>query len=132
MDDTLRITTDALHWIMAEAEASADEICGLLLGDPAIARACRNVHPDPSRFFEVDPAALLRAHRQTRMGSRRVVGFYHSHPSGWAYPSIGDAEGAEPDGAIWLIVAGNQAGAWQAVADGPVHGRFKPLRLLMT
>lgn len=132
MGDTLRITTEALHWIMAEADASQDEICGLLLGDPALAIACRNVHPDPSRFFEIDPAALLRAHRRSRLGHGEVVGFYHSHPSGWAYPSEGDAAGAEPDGAIWLIVAGNQAGAWRAVADGPVHGRFQPLSLIMT
>ena len=115
--------------IVAEAGASADEVCGLLLGDPAEARACANVHPEPARHFEIDPAALLRAHREARVGGAAVIGHYHSHPSGDPTPSVTDAAGAAPDGAIWLIVGGGEARAWRSVECGTVHDRFDPVEI---
>jgi desampylase len=128
MGDTLRISSAALDRIVAEAAASADEICGLLLGDPAETRACRNVHPEPARHFEIDPAALLRAHRDARAGGAAVIGHYHSHPSGDPTPSRTDAANASPDGSIWLIVGvGGEARAWIARAGGSVHGTFDPV-----
>ncbi len=129
MGDTLRISSAALRRIVAEAAASADEICGLLLGDPAQALACANVHPEPSRHFEIDPAALLRVHRDARAGGAAVIGHYHSHPSGDPRPSLTDAAGASLDGAIWLIVGGGEARAWVAREGGAVHGRFDPVRI---
>jgi desampylase len=129
MGDTLRISSAALDRIVADAAGSADEICGLLLGDPAQARACRNLHPEPARHFEIDPAALLRAHREARAGGAAVIGHYHSHPSGDPTPSRADAAGAPPDRSIWLIVGGGEARAWVAVDDGSVHGRFDPVRI---
>lgn len=129
MDDTLRISSAALARVRAAAAASRDEICGLLLGDPADARACRNVHAQPARHFEIDPAELLRAHRAARGGGPRVIGCYHSHPSGNAAPSATDAANANPDGTIWLIVAGGAVRAWRAVAGGAVHDRFDPVEI---
>ncbi len=126
MVDTLRISSAALRQIVAEADASGEEICGLLLGDPAAARACQNVHPEPARHFEIDPAALLRAYREARGGGAAVVGHYHSHPSGDSTPSPTDAASAEPDGMIWLIVGNGEARAWRAVEHGAVHDRFDP------
>jgi proteasome lid subunit RPN8/RPN11 len=129
MDDTLRISRTALARIVAEAAASQDEVCGLLLGDPAEALACRNVHPQPVRHFEIDPAALLAAHRTARAGGPDVIGCYHSHPSGDATPSPTDAASAPPDGSVWLIAANGAARAWRAVAQGAVHGRFDPVEI---
>lgn len=108
------------------------EVCGLLLGDGACVLAiepCRNVVADPACRFEIDPAALLAAHRQARGGGPAVIGCYHSHPGGRAEPSPRDAADAAPDGAIWLVAAGDRLTAWRAVADGPLHGRFEPLDL---
>lgn len=131
MDRTLRISRSALVAIRAEAGAADDEICGLLLGaDVAEARGCRNVHPHPAHHFEIDPAALLAAHRAARLGGPAVVGHYHSHPSGDASPSATDARAARPDGAIWLIVGGAALRAWIAVRDGTVHGRFDPVAIV--
>lgn len=134
MDMTLRISRSLLEWLVAEAGANKEEICGLLLrsADGGIgARPCANVHPMPATRFELDPAALLSAHRAARKGGDTVVGHYHSHPSGDAMPSLTDAAQAAADGAIWLIVAGNgEARAWRAVGDGAVHGRFDPLTIL--
>ena len=105
----------------------------MLLGDPAGARACPNVHAEPSRHFEIDPAALLRAHREARAGGAAVIGHYHSHPSGDPTPSRTDAASAAPDGAIWLIVGRglgvDGARAWVAVEGGALHGRFDPVRI---
>ncbi|QKS02175.1 M67 family metallopeptidase [Sphingomonas sp. CL5.1] len=131
---TLRISRSLLRRLVAEAGANREEICGLLLRAPdgsIGARPCANVHPMPATRFELDPAALLAAHRAARMGGDAVIGHYHSHPSGDAMPSRTDAAQAA-DGAIWLIVAGNgEARAWRAVGDGAVHGRFDPLTILI-
>ena len=129
----LRISSMILERITAEAIASPDrEVCGLLLGtgDRVLeARSCRNVAADPAVRFEIDPAALLAAHRRGRNGGPVPVGCYHSHPTGRAAPSPRDAADAAPDGGIWLIAAGGRVTAWRAVADGPVHGRFLPLTI---
>jgi len=144
----VRISRFLLDRIVAEAAASADEVCGLLLGEmspregggpdcvPAFAGThvaaalpYRNVAGDPSRRFEIDPAALITAHRASRNGGPPIVGHYHSHPGGDPRPSPHDAAAAHADGAIWLIVSGQKARAWRAVRDGAVHGRFDPVDL---
>ncbi len=126
------IARSLLDRIIMLAAATPDEICGLLLGGAgrieAIAPA-PNVAPDPARHFELDPAVLLAAHRQARTGGLAVIGHYHSHPSGVAMPSATDLACAAPDGSLWLIVAGTQAGLWSALPDtqGQVH--FVPATL---
>jgi proteasome lid subunit RPN8/RPN11 len=115
------------HDLVAAAAASADEICGLLLGrgdriEHAV--ACRNLAKTPGTRFELDPAALLAAHRAARVGGPAVLGHYHSHPSGDARPSPRDAADAAPDGSLWLIVAAGTVTAWRAVVNGMLHGRF--------
>lgn len=69
------------------------------------ARACANVAPDPLRHFEIDPAALIAAHRASRAGGLAVLGYFHSHPNGLARPSATDARAAAGDGRIWAILA---------------------------
>lgn len=129
------ISSTAIARILAAAAASSDrEICGLLLGaGNAIeeARACANVAADPTRRFELDPAALLAAHRVARGGGPAIIGHYHSHPSGLAVPSQRDASSAAADGAIWLIVANGEVRAWRAVERGSLHGRFDPVEWLV-
>ena len=132
MVDMLEIATELLDRLRCEAAASPAEICGLLFGDPsriADARTCRNVDPQPAHRFEIDPAALHAAHRAQRAGGARMIGCYHSHPSGDALPSVTDADAAAPDGSVWLIVAAAEVRAWRATAHGAVHGRFDPVDL---
>ena len=130
------ISSDILGRIAAETKADPHrEICGLLLGREGTieeARACRNVAADPATRFEIDPAALLAAHRAARSGGRAVIGCYHSHPSGSARPSPRDAADAAPDGSLWLIASATAITAWCAVADGAIHGRFVPVGLRVT
>jgi proteasome lid subunit RPN8/RPN11 len=130
---TVTISSDALDFLLISAESSPDrEICGLVLGEgDHIARLvpCSNVAAEPWHRFEIDPAALIAAHRAARSGRPAVIGHYHSHPTGLAEPSPRDAADAVPDGSIWLIAGGNQVTAWRAVAAGRRHGRFDPLDL---
>ena len=127
------ISSDALDFIRKSAAASPDfEVCGLLLGEGdhiVAAVACANVAAEPGHRFEIDPAALIAAHRAARAGGPGVVGHYHSHPTGLAEPSPRDAADAAPDGSIWLIAGGAAVTAWRAVAAGERHGRFDRLAL---
>ena len=81
--------------LLAAARARhPQEACGLLLGrEQAIAsiRECANVHPQPERHFEIDPQALIDAHRAARSGGPEIVGYWHSHPVGPPEPSATDA-----------------------------------------
>lgn len=127
MGMTPRLSSETLIDLFAAANASPDaEICGLLLGEGAqiAARPATNVAVDPSRFFEIDPATLIAAHRAARDGGPAIVGHYHSHPSGNPDPSQRDAADAAPDGSLWLILTRDRARLWRAVPQGRVHGRF--------
>ncbi len=129
-----RVVPEVLAEILAHAEAAApDEACGLLIGtgsDILSATPAANVAADPSRSFEIDPATLLRVHREGRGQGRRVVGWYHSHPNGSAHPSATDAARAVEDGKLWLIAAAGVVSAWRAERGGGLHDRFTAVALL--
>jgi len=117
----------------AAKAAHPNEACGLLFGAADAVTECavtRNVAEDPTRCFEVDPSALFAALRGERAGGQRLVGYWHSHPSGDATPSQADAVLAQPDDKLWLIVAGETVRAWRSGADG-LHGRFAPVILAL-
>lgn len=125
----VEISSTLVARLLAAAAASPDvEICGLLFGTPARivdALACRNVAPDPRTAFEVDPAALIAAHRAARGGGPAIVGCYHSHPNGAPLPSPRDAAAAAPDGSVWVIICASDIGCFRAVEDGEYHGGFE-------
>ena len=123
------IASTALDEVKRHAAASPGvEVCGLLVGLPgsvARAEAARNVAARPERGFEIDPATLLRVHREVRSTGGAVVGHYHSHPNGSAAPSRTDAARAAEDGQLWVIVAGDAATGWTMTASG-----FAPVELI--
>lgn len=97
------------------------EICGLLFGTERTIEAVKpveNVAMDPSRRFEIDPAALIAAHRAQRHGGPTLIGHFHSHPTGLAEPSPRDEAEAAGDGALWLILGAGQAGLWRSETPG--------------
>ncbi len=125
----ITVTSGVLATLLEEAtRAHPQECCGLLLGaaDGVVLAAVPtpNVHPQPERHFEIDPAALIAAHRAARSGGPAVLGYYHSHPTGRPEPSATDLAAASGDGRIWAIVAAGAVRLWRDAQYG-----FEPLPL---
>jgi proteasome lid subunit RPN8/RPN11 len=122
----LEVTSGAMATLRTEAaKAAPRECCGLLLGREGrieAAQTSANVHPEPLRHFEIDPAALIAAHRAARAGGPELIGYFHSHPAGHPRPSAVDCEHSSGDGRAWAIVAAGEVTFWR---DGE-HG-FEPL-----
>jgi len=120
------VARSVIDVLVAEAAARApDEACGLLLGSSnhiAAAISCTNVHPTPRTHFEIDPAALIAAHKAERAGGSAIVGYWHSHPAGSALPSTTDRASASGDGKVWAIVAAGEVAFWRDCPPG-----FEPL-----
>lgn len=133
MGSPVAISRTLLDAILANVHRDPTrERCGLLLGDTQAIldfAPTANIHATPERHFEIDPAALIAAYRAERSGSLAVVGHYHSHPVGEATPSAADAEGADTDGRLWLVISRDAFGLWRSVADGAVQGRFDRIDL---
>ena len=121
MTDPLEIAS-AARAVMLEATAAAHprEACGLLFGSAAridAASVAENVADDPLTTFEIDPQALIDAHRAARNGGAQVIGCWHSHPNGRPVPSAADAAAAA-SGTIWLVLADGDARAFAALEGG--------------
>jgi desampylase len=113
----LELTSGTIATLREEAtRALHRECCGLLLGKGnrvALAQPAANVHPQPASHFEIDPKALITAHRAMRAGGLELLGYYHSHQGGRAEPSAADRAAASGDGRIWAIVAGGEVSWWR-------------------
>lgn len=107
---------------MARAAKAAfpEEACGILLGEGRrVLRLVqtRNVHRAPQTHFEIDPQALIDAHRAAREGGLQVLGYFHSHPTGDCHPSAIDRAMAANDGKVWAIAAGGDVMFWRDDKD---------------
>ena len=113
----LEVSSNVLERLLAEAQnAHPRECCGVLLGKgPAISdiRLAANVHPQPETHFEIDPQALVDAHRTARQGGPQVLGYYHSHPNGLDRPSHTDEAMITGQGLIWAIIAAGRVTFWR-------------------
>lgn len=118
----IEVTSDVLATLLAEAERAApNECCGLLLGEGeriVEAQPAANIAEDPARRFEIDPHALLAAHKAARSGGPQLLGYYHSHPAGHPVPSATDCEHASGDARVWAIVAGGEVAFWRDGEQG--------------
>jgi proteasome lid subunit RPN8/RPN11 len=116
------------------AAARPREACGLLIGrTTADGVAVTGLAPTRNLAgsddaFEIDTAMQFALQRRLRGTSESVVGVWHSHPSGAPVPSARDAEGAWEAGLAWLITAGEDTTAWQALGEGQ---GFAPARLIL-
>ncbi len=122
----VQVSQHVIDQIKAQARAAVPhECCGILLGQAmqvTDAAPARNIHPAPQTHFEIDPQALVDAHRAAREGGPQVAGYYHSHPNGATHPSVTDQAMASGDGRIWAIVAGEEITFWL-----DQEGGFRPL-----
>ena len=113
----LRVTRAVLDHLLAEAaRAAPEECCGILLGCGFLiedVHPAANVADDPRHRFEIDPQALVDAHRAERNRGPHVLGYYHSHPAGPAEPSAVDRERAAGDGRVWAIIGESGVTFWR-------------------
>lgn len=118
------------------AKAAPEECCGLLLGPEtgpeesrgeriATARPATNLADDRQVRFEIDPLALLAAHKAARAGGPRVLGYYHSHPRGHPVPSATDRAHSTGDLRIWAIIADSEVAFWRDSGNGFVPLAFR-------
>ncbi|SFG09841.1 Proteasome lid subunit RPN8/RPN11, contains Jab1/MPN metalloenzyme (JAMM) motif [Novosphingobium sp. CF614] len=123
----IEVTSGVMATLCAEADRAApEECCGLLLGRGGpggegrieMALPAANVSDRPRLRFEIDPAALLAAHKAARAGGPRVLGYYHSHPTGHPVPSAIDCEHSTGDLRIWAIIASGQVAFWRDSGKG--------------
>lgn len=104
----LELTPKAARTVLDHSlEVAPDECCGILIG-PEPGRAtealrAENVHENPRTEYQVDPEALLEAVRRTETGEDEIVGFYHSHPRGYAAFSETDRARGSWEGTTYLL-----------------------------
>lgn len=119
----LRISRALQARMLEEAARTPDrEVCGLIFGIQGVTvteiQQCTNVAASPENTFEIDPAALIAAHKAERAGGPSLIGCYHSHPDGVEKPSLRDAESDRRTPSLWLIIAGEKLAAWRSAGSG--------------
>ena len=94
--------------IVAHAlEEEPNEACGLLAGkEDRVVKLYRvtNTERSPARFF-MEPQELYHAYRDIEDNGWELLGIYHSHPKGQAYPSATDVRLATWPEACYIIVS---------------------------
>ena len=127
---TLEVSSAVIEQLLGEAKGTHPlECCGLLFGAGLHideARACANVHSRPERHFEIDPQALVDAHRAARKGGPQIMGYFHSHPTGPPEPSAIDRANATGGGKVWAIVGEGRVAWWRDTPQG-----FEPLSYIV-
>ena len=117
---SIRISRTQRQQLLDWAEAAAPlECCGLLLGNGGVVERLvltNNVAANPFCEFEIDPSALFVAVKRQRQGDTAILGYFHSHPNGLAAPSLTDADMADADGRLWLIIANDEITCWRPIS----------------
>ena len=99
------------------AAAAPDECCGILVGRPTIAaephvvvaaHPATNLAAAQTRRFDIAASDVARVAQGARNHGLDLIGFYHSHPRGEAYPSAADIANASAwPGYLHIIAAPN-------------------------
>jgi len=96
-DVVLTIARDDLQTIIDHCNAGyPDEACGILAGKAGRVEkvySMMNARPGPVSY-EMDPEEQFRVMKDIRQTGLEMVGMFHSHPDGRAYPSGVDVEKA--------------------------------------
>jgi proteasome lid subunit RPN8/RPN11 len=107
----LHIASELIETMLKAARAAApEECCGLLVGTlepiPRVLRLvpAANTHPEPRRFFEIDPRTQFDTLRALRQSDEVLIGHYHSHPAGPAHPSPRDLAAVNDAELAWLVI----------------------------
>ncbi|MCA9777606.1 MAG: Mov34/MPN/PAD-1 family protein [Candidatus Eremiobacteraeota bacterium] len=123
----MKIETGLLQRLRDEARQAAPlECCGLLLGRHKDEICSLEPYPGPlyEHRFDISDEWLLKQHYEARASELKVVGYYHSHPTGSGEPSVRDLRG-HPAGATCLIIdRGGQIRLFTLAREGPASERI--------
>ena len=106
----LRLNRSAYLGILGHAyDGLPDEACGLLVGDPATARAARFEPTDnearSSKLYTIPAKDHLRIDRAAAAEGLEIIGVVHSHTHTEAYPSPTDVAQAPDPSWHYVIVS---------------------------
>ena len=117
--------------VLADATRRApSEACGLLVGE---GQHVAQAYPLPNRSdsadrFIIDPADHHQVLMAADADDQEIIGVYHSHPRGAAYPSEIDLR--SPLDSRWVnVVVAPVRGGWEIRAFAIVQGRASELSL---
>ena len=101
---------------LIRAQEGGFEVCGVLTrqqSDVLTMRCIRNLSTEPGKW-EIKRESLTKIRKALRAGSRRLVGTFHSHVGGFAYPSERDIE-YYPSGFMMMIcgTVEERVGMWK-------------------
>jgi len=92
------------------------EVCGVLIADSKcrlVLHFLENRNASPGRF-EISTSDLKAAQKTARSIGMKMVGTFHSHPIGDAFPSRSDLHHAKPNSLMLIYdVCGREVGLWK-------------------
>jgi len=109
MTESLRLPRTIVNQLLHLAQrAPEEEICGLISGDRSGFKHCypvKNVAPDKTRLFHLDPRGQIDAMRRMREAGEQLMAIFHSHPHAPALPSAVDIRESEYPDVLYLIIS---------------------------
>lgn len=154
----LRLGRTSFERIAKAAQlAVPDESCGLIVGkrsrdsggDTIIVDSIRpspNLARDRGEYFEIDSGLHIQLQRELRDGvdsgdgvGEEIIGVYHSHPGGHAFPSREDVGQANYPGWVWVITSVDADGLTRTAAFLHIEGggnshlpaKFKEIKIVV-
>ena len=104
--------------IRAAATSNGNEVCGFITSRMS-PYFLLNVSETPDKNYVCDLKETRRAIELISAGNDRVIGFFHSHPSGFTYPGIQDMAGWPNPDLNWryFIVTTTGVFEYRLIAD---------------
>ena len=126
MPTELTLTENQTQKMIAHAQAALpNEACGLLGGKDGRVQAVysgANAELSPTRY-RMDPQEQLLAMDAIELAGEDLLGIFHSHPEGQAFPSATDVAQAYYPNVVYIILARPRSGKWKMHGYNLRNGR---------
>jgi proteasome lid subunit RPN8/RPN11 len=106
------------------ARSAPFEVCGFIVADPEAPDHTQrlvsmpNVHSQPTRYWQMDPAEQLQAYERFDLEGVEVLAVFHSHPETDANLSNNDLRQARDLNPIYLVVSREGLAGWRVTMPG--------------
>lgn len=122
----VKVTSDIEKLIIEYCKSKLpNEACGYLIRtrDNSVSFAEMNNMANSPKLFLFDPREQFELVRRLRAKGESIIGVFHSHPMGRAYPSEKDIEFADPHYIQMIIVPESEEIGYFRISDGVVKIR---------